>query len=393
MTLLSMGVDERRSRLARRHLLSSEAKAENPVDVANALVALHATDPATVYLSACARLASREIGAVEKALYDDKSLIRMLGMRRTMFVVSDDLAPIVHAACSRALAVQQRKRFVQLFESAELADDVPAWLEDIEESTLRALEKRGEATAAELSTDEPRLRTTIISSPGKPYEAKQTITTWVLLLMALEGRIIRGRPRGTWISSQYRWSPINRWLPEGVDEWDTGLARAELVRRWLRSFGPGTIADLRWWTGLGAAEIKRALSTLDTVEVDLDGVSGLVLADDVAPTPSSAPWVALLPALDPTVMGWTQRDWYLGSHGPALFDRSGNPGPTIWCDGRIVGGWAQRRDGTIAFRLLEDIGREAMSAVEAEAARWETWYGPIRAIPRFRTPLERELSS
>lgn len=329
---------------------------------------------------------------MEKALYDDKSLIRMLGMRRTMFVVSDDLAPIVHAACSRALAVQQRKRFVQLFENAELADDVPAWLEDIEESTLRALEKRGEATAAELSTDEPRLRTTIISSPGKPYEAKQTITTWVLLLMALEGRIIRGRPRGTWISSQYRWSPINRWLPEGVDEWDTGLARAELVRRWLRSFGPGTIADLRWWTGLGAAEIKRALSTLDTVEVDLDGVSGLVLADDVAPTPSSAPWVALLPALDPTVMGWTQRDWYLGSHGPALFDRSGNPGPTIWCDGRIVGGWAQRSDGTIAFRLLEDIGREATTAVEAEAARWETWYGPIRAIPRFRTPLERELS-
>ena len=55
-----------------------------------------------------------------------------------------------------------------------------------------------------------------------------------------------------------------------------------------------------------------------------------------------APWVALLPGLDSTVMGWKERAWFLGGHQHALFDVNGNAGPTVWCNGRIVGGWAHR---------------------------------------------------
>ena len=78
----------------------------------------------------------------------------------------------------------------------------------------------------------------------------------------------------------------------------------------------------------------------------------------------------------------------------ALFDRSGNIGPTAWWDGRIVGGWAQRKDGEIAVRLLEDIGAEASAAIAAEAQRLREWIGQtrVRITPRFRTPLERELA-
>jgi hypothetical protein len=103
------------------------------------------------------------------------------------------------------------------------------------------------------------------------------------------------------------------------------------------------------------------------------------------------PWVALLPALDPTPMGWVGRDWYLGPHAASLFDRSGNIGPTIWSDGRIVGGWAQRPDGEIVYRLLEDIGSDKAGQVRAAADRLADWVGPVRVRPRFRTPLEQEL--
>jgi hypothetical protein len=129
------------------------------------------------------------------------------------------------------------------------------------------------------------------------------------------------------------------------------------------------------------------------VEVDLDGAAGLALPGDLEPVPPPEPWAALLPALDPTVMGWSGRAWYLGAHGPALFDRSGNPGPTVWWDGRIVGGWAQRRDGEIAVRLLEDPGAEAAAAIGAAAGRLRAWLGDVRVTPRFRTPLERELTA
>jgi Winged helix DNA-binding domain len=386
-----VGVAERRARLALRHHLAPAARAAGVVEVARDLVGLHATDPASVFLAAAARMRAPEVAAVEHALYEDRLLLRMLGMRRTMFVVPVELAPVVHAACTQAIAVAQRRLTVQLLDQAGVAEDPARWLEEVEAATLEALEARGGATAAELTAAEPRLRQRLLLAEGKRYASMPNVTARVLLQLAADGRIVRGRPRGSWISSQYRWSPIGSWLPGGMAAWSTEAAQAELVRGWLAGFGPGTAADLRWWTGLTAGQVKRALAAAGAAEVDLDGTPGLVLADDLEPPPPAEPWVALLPALDPTVMGWSGREWYLGEHGPTLFDRNGNAGPTVWWDGRIVGGWAQRRDGEVAVRLLEDVGAEGAAAVEAAAGRLQAWLGNVRVTPRFRTPLEREL--
>jgi hypothetical protein len=389
-----VGAQERRARLALRHHLAPAARAAGVVQVAGDLVGLHGTDPASVFLAAAARLRQPDVGAIERAMYDDRVLLRMLGMRRTMFVVPVELAPVVQAACTDAIAVAQRRLLLQLLtRSGICAGDPGRWLEEVEGVTVKALAARGQALASELSEDDPRLREQIQLAEGKRYAARQSVVTRVLLVLAAEGRIARGRPRGSWISGQYRWSLIESWLPAGMGEWSTGAAQAELVRRWLATFGPGTMTDLRWWTGLPAGQVKRALAAVGAVEVDLDGVPGLALAGDLEPPVAAEPWVALLPALDPTVMGWSGRGWYLGDHGPALFDRNGNAGPTVWWDGRVVGGWASRKDGEIAVRLLEDVGAEAAAAVEAAAGRLAEWLGPVRVTPRFRTPLERELSA
>ncbi len=388
-----IGVEERRARLGVRHHLAANAQAGSAAEVARDLVGLHGTDPASVYLAAGARMITGEPSVLERALYDERSLVRMLGMRRTMFVVPLDLAPVVQAACTRKVAVQERRRLVQHLDQAGVAPDPGSWLKDVEESTLRALEARGEATAAELSDDEPRLHTSLLMAEGKPYQARQNICTRVLFLLAADGRIVRGRPCGSWTSSQYRWSPLQAWLPGGLANPPTEVAQLELARRWLAAFGPGTIADLQWWSGWTAGDTRRALAQLDVAEVDLGGTTGLVLADDLEPVAASAPWAALLPALDPTAMGWSDRSWFLGGHAPTLFDRSGNIGPTVWWDGRIVGGWAQRKAGEIVFRLLEDLGRDAVAAMTAAAGRLSDRMGTIRVTPRFRTPLERELTA
>jgi Winged helix DNA-binding domain len=395
-----IGVEERRARLAVRHHLAPAVRAGGAVEAARGLVGLHATDPASVFLAAQARIREPEratVAAIEEALYEQRALIRMLGMRRTMFVVPAELAPVVHASCTRAIAVQQRALSIRLLRQAGIGgDDVPAWLEEVEASTLRALTARGEATATELADDEPRLRERIRFAQGKSYGGASNITTRVLFVLAAEGRIVRGRPRGTWTSSQHRWSTAEAWFGDRLDELPTDDARVELVRRWLASFGPATAADVRWWTGWTTGEARKAIAATGAAEVSLDGPIGFVLADDLEPVPGPAtegPWVGLLPALDPTVMGWFERTWYLGEHGTALFDRTGNAGPTIWCDGRVVGGWAQRADGEVTFRLLEDVGAEAAAAIEGEAQRLRAWIGEVRVTPRFRTPLERELSA
>ncbi|HZB33176.1 MAG TPA: winged helix DNA-binding domain-containing protein [Streptosporangiaceae bacterium] len=389
-----IGIEERRARLAVRHHLSGPAP--GVVEAAAGVVALHGTDAASVYLSAAARMHAPSLETIDAALYADRSLVRILGMRRTIFVPPIELAPVVQAACTDAIAVKERRRFVAALTEAGIDigrhANVADWLADVGESAVRALRARGEALSVELSAEEPRLRTRLVMAPGKSYESTVSVAGRLLPILAAEGRIVRGRPRGSWLSTRYQWAPAEAWLPAGAGTtWDAASAQAELVRRWLARFGPGTLADLKWWTGLTVGEVKRALTAVRPVEVDLGGTTGFVLAEDADPVPAPEPWVALLPALDPTPMGWTERDWYLGEHRAALFDRSGNIGPTVWCDGRIVGGWAQRKDGEIAVRLLEDIGdraKEVTAAAEGLADR----LGPARFVPKFRTPLERELT-
>ncbi|MEA2157062.1 MAG: hypothetical protein QOE11_3202 [Solirubrobacteraceae bacterium] len=380
--------------MALRHHLAPGARSDDVVAIAGGLAGLHATDPATIVLAAQARMDGAALPAVEAALYEDRSLVRMLGMRRTMFVVPLELAPVVHASTTRGLVPGERKRFIAMLEQGGVAPDGPRWLAETEQATLAALTARGEASAAQLSQDVPALKAKIAVAQDKPYAAMQGVSSKVLFLLAADGHIVRGRPLGSWTSTLHRWAPIQTSLPGGMPELDTDAAAAELVRRWLSAFGPGTIADLRWWTGWTAGLLKRALAQLHTVEVALDGGgAGLVLAGDDEPVEAPAPWAALLPGLDPTAMGWKQRDWYLGEHRAALFDRSGNIGPTVWWDGRIVGGWAQREDGELAVRLLEDPGADGVTAIDAEVARLRGQLGDLRVTPRFRTPLERELAA
>ncbi|MCL8010414.1 winged helix DNA-binding domain-containing protein [Streptomyces sp. AS02] len=388
-----VGVAERRARLGLRHRLAGAARAADPAEVAESLVALHGTDPATVYLAVGARLAepAKTVARTERALYEDRALVRMHGMRHTVFVFPTELTAVVHASTGVAVAARERATLVKQMAAAGAPD--AAWLAEVEESALAALARRGQATAAELAEDEPRLRERFLYGAGKSYEGVHTVSTRLLRVLGVEGKVVRGRPLGSWTSSQFRWAVA----PEHP-ELDVAEAQAELLRRWLTACGPATEADLKWWTGWRVTEVRRALAAIKAQPVSLDEGTGYVVDGDVDPvTGPEEPWAALLPGLDPTAMGWQRREWYLAPElWPSLFDRSGNVGPTVWWNGRVVGGWAQRGDGEIVWRLLEDLGGTERRAVEAavalEAGRLREWVGASRVTPRFRTPLERELA-
>jgi hypothetical protein len=381
---------ERRARLVVRHRLAPATRASDPVEAASALVALHSTDAATVFLSTWARSHDFEVEHLERALYDERTLVRMLGMRRTLWVVPDEVAPVVDAACTRTVASRERARLVQLVAQSDLADDPANWVDRIAAAALEALTERGEAFTSDLTRNDPLLATKIRLGAGTRWEAEVSAGSRILPLLAAEGRIARGRPRGGWTHGQYRWAPA----PDGDDGIDTPTGQAELLRRWLGAFGPATETDIRWWTGWTVRETRAALAAVPHAAVDLGGAAGLVLADDVEPVASpEAAAAVLLPTLDPTTMGWKERDWYLGPHAELLFDRNGNAGPTVWWDGRVVGGWSQRKDGEIVFRLLEDVGADVARAVEAEAERLASWLGDVRLAPGFLPPFQRALSA
>ncbi|MGZ4691806.1 MAG: winged helix DNA-binding domain-containing protein [Acidimicrobiia bacterium] len=392
-SMLHISNDERRARLAVRHHLAASARTNDVVKLSGDLVGLHSSDPAAVFLSAAARMKSPKtaVHALERALYDDRTLVRTLGMRRTMFVVPLDVVPIIQAACTDPLVPPERKRLIGMIEEQGIAKDGRRWLRKLEAETLAVIEAEQEITGAELSKLVPGLRKKLTFGEGKTWGGDVGLSTRVLFLLATEQKVVRGRPKGSWISSQYRWAPMDAWLVGGVPSMPAEEARIALVRRWLAAFGPATTNDVKWWTGWTLTHTKAALAHAKAVEVGLDEGTGWVLPDDTGRTRKPKPWVALLPGLDPTTMGWKDRAWYLGDHGRSLFDTNGNAGPTVWVDGRVVGGWVQRKSGEVVYELLEDVGREPSAALERAAAGLEQWLGDMRITPRFATPLQKTL--
>lgn len=383
---------ERRARLVLRHRLAPEVRAGNPLDAARSVVALHATDAVTVFLSVQARTDGVAPADVERTLYEERTLVRVLAMRRTLWTVPRELLPVVLAAATRAVAERERRRLLGFLRDNGI-DDGETWLELAEQTALDVVGQLGEAQTSDVTEAAPELARKLRLGIGTKYEATQSAAAPVLPHLAMQGLLVRARPRGSWISPQFRWATADAWLGGPIEEVAPAAAQAELLRLWLRAFGPATETDMRWWTGWTARETRAALAALGAVDVDLDGAPGHALADDLEPTPAPAPAAALLPTLDPTTMGWKERDWYLAPHGPTLFDRNGNAGATIWWAGRVVGGWSQRRDGEIALGLLEDVGREAHAAIEAESERLREWLGAVRFSPGFLPPFQRSLAS
>ncbi|HEX2302372.1 MAG TPA: winged helix DNA-binding domain-containing protein [Gaiella sp.] len=384
---------ERRARLGLRHRLAGETRASDPLEAVDSVVVLHSSSPSTVFLSVWARTSSFEVPDLERALYEERSLVRMLAMRRTLWVLPRDLVDVVDAACTRAVAARERRRLEGFVEAGGVSADPRGWLIEVEAAALRGLEARGEAFTSDLSRDDPLLATKLRLGIGTRWETEVGAGARILALLAAEGKLVRGRPRGGWTNGQYRWATAASWLGEELARLDAGTAQAELLQRWLAAFGPATETDIRWWMGWTAREARAALAAVPHTVVELDDGAGYVLEDDLETATSVAPWVALLPTLDPTAMGWKQRTWYLGPHERVLFDTHGNAGPTVWCDGRVVGGWSQRSDGEIVFRLLEDVGADAIDAVEREAGRLQAWLGDVRFSPSFLPPFQRALAT
>jgi hypothetical protein len=383
----SFTVAERRARLARRHLLAAEAGSIE--GVAADLVGLHATDPATPYLSLWARLPNITVADVDTELYERRTLVKHLAMRRTLWMVRARDLRLIQPAASDRVADNERRRLIADVQKAGITTDGEGWLDKACAAVMRQLAEYGPASAKELRAALPELAGSYDYAPGKRWGGETPLAPRVLTVLSVRGDIVRGPNDGAWTVSRPRWATMADWLRTSVDNEAAEGARAELVRRWLRAFGPATVTDVKWWFGNTLTWARRALRDIDAVDVDLDGTPGFALPDDLEEEPEADPWCALLPGLDVTTMGWYDRDWYLGGHRSQLFDTNGNAGTTAWWNGRIVGGWGQNGEGRVEVRLLEDVGRDAKKALRRRADELTEWLDGVRVSPRFPSPLSK----
>ncbi len=391
------------SYLAHRQHVLPIARCTDVVQVTRDIVALHATDPVGPYLSLWARTADFRREVLEDVLYERRELAKVLCMRDTLHVVlSEEMPFFFQAYAQRRVLVALRDVGALLVKAGICAgEEAETVLEKLHRQVLDVLVEKGPSTVRQIGQAVPELEAKVRYAVDRPYGGEFSIGSRLVPSMCALGLLVRARPRGTWRSNLYEYAPLSAWLP-GVDLEAVVPQEAQvwLVCRYLSTFGPATRDDVQWWTGFSKRDTGEALRVLgpEVVEVAIEGWGDgyLMLADDVQRlhefVPLDAPCTFFLPGLDSFIMAYKDRRRFLApEHRAKVFDRAGNAVSTVWSNGRVVGGWGQREDGSVTCGLFEPVSDEERAVLEGKRQQLEGFLDGELLRPRSHTPFTRAL--
>ena len=167
-----------------------------------------------------------------------------------------------------------------------------------------------------------------------------------------------------------------------IDKYDRDDAMAELVRRYLRSHGPATVTDMRWWSGLTVAEIKNTLHMLGS-EVSSEMLGELtfwfITAEDDRPPPMRR--AHLLQMLDEVFVGYTESRHFGDPRADAArtaWSHRGMPAANVLLKGRVAGHWKRtlaKNTMTVELMLYENPKPSNERAIEGAARRMGRFVG------------------
>lgn len=345
------------ARLLARHHLGTPWVAASAETIVSDIVGLQAVSPSAPYLALAARLSGFERARLDSALYDRRTLSLFRCMRGTVFAVRSEMLPALFAATERAVR----------HHSARFLGNKGVSMRHFEllaTAVLERIAEEGPLTIAELRE---RLR---------PHADMAAVVTH----MCNEGLLLRDRPADEWPGRRFRYARFSDALPGvGLDTLSEEDGTLALVRAYVRAFGPVTEPDVVWWTGAGRRRTAVALEAMgdEIVEVAVEGTDEprLMHAADLeeleSATQMDRPSVALLPTLDPLLMGVTRREFLVAD--PArryVFDRGGRATSVVLVDGHVSGVWDVRHVGGpgIVVHLLGETDARTREGIEARAA-------------------------
>jgi hypothetical protein len=343
--------------LLHKQHLSVEARSSDMAQIINDICGLHATNPTTPYLSLFDRCPDFRKDLLEGDLYVRKRAARIRCVRKTIYIHTKSMLPVVYAA-TKPLAEEASKRYMEARgvtpgDYEEISKAILEWV-STEEMTASAIRKR--------------LATSMNVSP-------------ILYYMCDQGLLIRGQPLGGWKSKNQRYASFHNYFPDidlqEIDEEDAVMA---LIEHYIAAFGPVTEEDIVWWIGLGKTKVCRALGKLQD-KILLRSILGLdgdfiILRSDHAAlceaSLSKKPAINLLPSLDPYLMGYKMRQRYLtATDTHKVFDRSGNVTSTILLKGRVVGVWdfEERETPFLKLHFFQPLPKDILERTYVEALR------------------------
>ncbi|AOT02575.1 winged helix DNA-binding domain-containing protein [Arthrobacter sp. U41] len=340
------------------------SSAESMLRVVRDTVGLHSTLPGTPYLSLNARIGDFTTDDLDIEVYEHRSLVRLKVMRGTVFLLTRDLAQIAFAAIVE-LTLDRDRKWLRI-DPGVYRRVAPVVLNALGQESLTASELRIQVHHADLSA--------------------------VVALLCEEARIVRDRPARGRTSTSYRYRRWDQAFPDlDLAAYDGETATDELIRRYIASYGPVSVADVVWWTGLPAkrvwAALGRVAAELQTIDGPLAGHQWLKIGDTNYGQPlprGRTPRVRLLPQLDPYTMGYRDRERLIDAEHEALvYDRGGNVTSVVLQDGRITGVWDLTESPTCTGRVMlfdpaSAVKRQVLDLVAETGAFWFGHSIPVR---------------
>jgi len=339
--------------LEKQHL-TEKTKIDDIVQITDDLCGLHSTRLSTSYISLFARTENFKKTDLERELYLNRTLGRIRGMRRTLFIQTIGLIPIVHRATFK-LGEKNVEKYME-FHKISIKE-----YKEISNRIMRVLKGR------ELSASEIR----------KELNSKSNIPA-IIHLMCNYGLLIRGKPIKDWKDVRNKYAVFKDYFPRlDLKKISEKEAIQSLVEKYVKAYGPVTETDISWWTGLAKTKIKDALkrieAQLDRVKFNNVQKTYIIGKEDLENLNKSQysrkSSLILLPELDPYPMGYKDRERYIDAKNyNKVFDRSGNITATVLLDGIVIGVWdkEEKPEPLIKFHLFNSIENKLLDELSTK---------------------------
>jgi len=334
--------------LRKQHL--TDSKIDDIVQIVRDINGLHATDPATPYLSLLARTNTFAKTRLDEELYVKRNLGKIRCMRKTVFALSKEMIPIAYSATKKMAQIASEKY-------SQYLGVTQKQYEETSKSVLKMLKGKG------MTTKEVK----------KALRTELNISA-IINLMCDEGLLIRGNPRHGWRSNIHTYYLFREYFPDiNLNAIHEAKAKEVLVKQYIASFGPVNQNDVTWWTGFLKREAEEIIERLQDqiTQIRISELKGsyFMLSSDSKLLQSLTPKkhvVNLLPSLDPYLMGYKDRERYLKcKYYEYVFDRSGNATSTILLDGEVIGVWdiAEKDEPSVKLFLFEEVKKAAFNSI------------------------------
>jgi uncharacterized protein YcaQ len=353
-----------------RHHLDRRAPAGSLLAVASRLCGLHAQVMSSAELTVWARVESLDRRAVQRALWEERTLVKTWAMRGTLHLLPADELTLWHAALSTSRrylrpAVWQKYFGITLEELDSLTEAVGAALDG------RVM------TREELGHEVARL------TGSATFASKVAQSSWGTILRpaAFTGRLCFAPSLG----QRVRFTRPDTWLAAPQPAVSPQAATAVVTRRFLGTYGPATYHDLaRWWSGGGVATARQWIASLgeEVCPVDVEGAQAWMLADharevrELSPTRS----VRLLPGFDQFVVAASCHAGHLlpGDLRGRVYRPQGWISPVLLVNGRMEGTWRHEIKGSRVEVVIEPFRKAPVwvrRAAGQEAERLAAFFG------------------